>query len=342
MVRHFLDVMDFSNIEIYDMIELSQKLKHADKLGVCPHLLKDKSLGMIFAESSTRTRISFEVAMTKLGGHALYLRPGEIHLGKSESVKDTALVMSRLLDIVEIRTCEDSDIMDLASYASIPIINGMGTYLHPCQCLCDMLTISEHLPDGKELKDITMTFVGDATIYENVGTALSQILPRLGANFIYAVPEGYVAEDSFYEPVKKACKAGGGTFKIMHDPIEAVKNADYIYSSVMWYEGFDANKEKRTKDFLPKYQINAELISHAPAHAMFMHYLPAQRGYEMTDDIMDHERSLLWNQAENRLYGEMGILVYLLAPTLASPSEELRAQEKARLEAWISGRFHAR
>ncbi len=334
MVRNFLDLMDFTNEEVYKLIELARMLKSADKKGACPHLLKDKSLGMIFAEPSTRTRISFEVAMTKLGGHALYLRPGEIHLGVSESVKDTSLVMSRLLDAIEIRSTDDEGINELAEHAGIPVINGMGTYLHPCQCLCDLLTMSEHLPEGKELKDITLTFVGDATIYENVGTALSQILPRLGANFIYCVPEGYVADDEFYAPVYRACEEGGGTFKIVHDPKEAVRDADYIYSSVMWYEGYDDDKEKRCKDFLPDYQINEELASYAPGHCMFMHYLPAQRGYEMTDAIMDHERSLLWDGAENRLYGEMAILVYLMHYQKKA-NEELRLKEQAKIEAWL-------
>ena len=154
MTRHFLNLADYSNEEIYELIELGRMLKCADKLGACPPLLHGASLGMIFDEPSTRTRISFEVAMTKLGGHALYLRPGEIHLGKSETVKDTALVMSRLLDAIEIRTSHDDEIAELAEHATIPVINGMGTYLHPCQALCDLMTISEHLPAGKALKDI--------------------------------------------------------------------------------------------------------------------------------------------------------------------------------------------
>lgn len=336
MQKDFLDLCDFSNEEVYKLIELSMMLKKADKLGACPKLLEGMSLGMIFAEPSTRTRISFEVAMEKLGGHGLYLRPGEIHLGKSETVKDSALVMSRLLDAIEIRTCEDEDISELAKYADIPVINGMGTYLHPCQCLCDVLTMVEHLPKGKTISDANLTFVGDATIYENCGTALSHILPRLGANFTYVTPEGYVAEDSFYKPVYNSCEQGGGTFKILHDPKEAVKDADFIYSSVMWYEGYDNNKEKRMKDFLPDYQLNEELISHAPDHAKFMHYLPAQRGYEMTDAIMDHERSLLWDQAENRLYSEMAILVFLLTKYIKKPSAEVVSAEKAKIESWIS------
>lgn len=336
MATHFLDLMDFTNDEVYDLIDLGRMLKRADKLGACPHLLEGASLGMIFDEPSTRTRISFEVAMTKLGGHGLYLRPGEIHLGTSETVKDTALVMSRLLDAIEIRSCADEEIAELARYATIPVINGMGTYLHPCQCLCDLMTISEHLPKGKQLSDITLVFIGDATIYENVGTALSHILPRLGANFIYCAPEGYIADDTFYEPAYQACRDGGGTFVIMNDPKIAVQNADYIYSSVMWYEGFDANKEKRMHDFLPDYQINEELIACAPEHAMFMHYLPAQRGYEMTDAIMDHERSLLWDGAENRLYGEMALLVKLLYPTHKRPSDELKTQQKALVEMWLA------
>lgn len=336
MTRHFLDLMDYSNEEVYELIELGKLLKRADKLGACPRLLEGASLGMIFDEASTRTRISFEVAMTKLGGHALYLRPGEIHLGKSETVKDTALVMSRLLDAIEIRTYADDEISELAEHSSIPVINGMGHYLHPCQCLCDLLTISEHLPQGKRLSDITLAFIGDATIYENVGTALSHILPRLGANFVYCTPEGYVADEEFYAPAYRACEEGGGTFRIVHDPREAVEKADYIYSSVMWYEGLDENREKRMHDFLPDYQINEDLISYAPNHAMFMHYLPAQRGYEMTDEIMDHERSLLWDGAENRLYGEMAILVKLMYTAHRQASEEVKSQQKALAESWIA------
>lgn len=336
MTRHFLDLMDFSNEEVYELIELGRMLKRADKLGACPHLLEGASLGMIFDEPSTRTRISFEVAMAKLGGHALYLRPGEIHLGKSETVKDTALVMSRLLDAIEIRSCADDEIAGLAEHASIPVINGMGTYLHPCQCLCDLMTMSEHLPKGKTLSDVTLVFVGDATIYENVGTALSHILPRLGAHFVYCAPQGYVADDEFYAPAHRACEEGGGTFEIVHDPKKAVENADYIYSSVMWYDGFDSDREKRMRDFLPDYQINEELIACAPDHAMFMHYLPAQRGFEMSDAVMDHERSLLWDGAENRLYGEMAILVKLMRERHAHASAEVKAQQKALVETWIA------
>lgn len=336
MTNHFLDLMDFTNEEVYELIELGRMLKRADKLGACPHLLDGASLGMIFDEPSTRTRISFEVAMTKLGGHALYLRPGEIHLGKSETVKDTALVMSRLLDAIEIRSCADDEIAGLAQHASIPVINGMGTYLHPCQCLCDLMTMAEHLPKGKALSDVTLVFVGDATIYENVGTALSHILPRLGARFVYCVPEGYIADDEFYAPAYRACEEGGGTFEIVHDPKKAVENADYIYSSVMWYDGFDSDREKRMNDFLPDYQINEKLIAHAPDHAMFMHYLPAQRGYEMSDAVMDHERSLLWDGAENRLYGEMAILVKLMYAEHKRASAEVKAHQKALIEAWIA------
>ncbi len=339
MLRHFLDLSDFSNKEVMELIELGDMLKRADKLGACPHLLKDKSLGMIFMESSTRTRISFEVAMTKLGGHGLYLKPGEIHIGQSETVKDTSLVLSRLVDIIEIRSHSDDDIQELAKHATVPVINGMGSYLHPTQCLCDIMTMIEHLPEGKKLSDLTLAFVGDATEYENCGTALSQILPRLGANFIYAAPEGYIGDDEFYKPVYDACKEGGGTFKIVNDPEEAVKNADFIYSSVMWYDGYDSDQEKRMKVFLPKYQINEELASKAPDHAKFMHYLPAQRGFEMTDEIMDHERSLLWDQAENRLYSIMSILVYLLNGKNSSANDEVKLQEETRIKTWVKSRL---
>ena len=332
---HYLDLADFTNEEVLNMIELSRMLKRADKLGACPHLLEDRSLGMIFMESSTRTRISFEVAMTKLGGHALYLKPGEIHIGKSETVKDTALVLSRLVDAIEIRTTEDEDIAELAKHATVPVINGMGSYIHPTQALCDLMTMLENMPEGKDLSDVTLAFIGDATEYENCGTALSHILPRLGGNFIYASPEGYIADEEFYAPARKACELGGGTFTIVNDPEEAVKNADFIYSSVMWYEGYDADMEGRMKVFLPKYQLNEELAAKAPAHAKYMHYLPAQRGYEMTDGIMDSEMSLLWDQAENRLYSIMAILVKLLKGTKHEASDALKAEQKAKIEAWM-------
>lgn len=336
-MRHFNDLRDFSVEEINQLLDIAFMLKKADKRGACPQLLKDRSLGMIFAESSTRTRVSFEVAMTKLGGHAVYMKPGEIHLGKAETVKDSALVLSRFLDVIMARVHGHDEILELAEHATVPVINGMTEYLHPCQALCDLMTMVEFMPAGKELKDAKMAFIGDCTDYENVGTALSHLLPRFGAELIYGSPKEYTGDDAFYEPARKACEEGGGKFSIVEDAKEAVKDADFIYASVMWYAGYDENEQRRRDIFMPNYQITEELASLASPEAKFMHYLPALRGYEMTDGIMDHERSVLWDQAENRMYSEMAILVYLLYPSikLNTASEAQKAVHKAKIEDYL-------
>lgn len=315
-MRNFTDLRDFSTEEILQLVELAFKLKEADKHGACPQLLKDRSLGMIFAESSTRTRVSFEVGMTKLGGHAVYMKPGEIHLGKAETIKDSAIVLSRYVDALMARVHGHDEILELAEHATVPVINGMTEYLHPCQALCDLMTMIEFMPKDKKLEDVKLAFIGDCTDYENVGTALSHLLPRFGAEMVYGSPPEYTGDEDFYKPAREACAWGGGKFEIVEDPKEAVKDADFIYASVMWYAGYDENEARRREVFMPKYQISEELAELASPNAQFMHYLPALRGYEMTDGIMDHERSLLWDQAENRMYSEMAILVYLLYPSI--------------------------
>jgi putrescine carbamoyltransferase len=187
-LRHFIDTQDFSKQELLDMIELTRRIKSADSQGCTPKLLQDASLAMIFEEPSTRTRVSFEVAMTELGGHALYLKPGEIHLGVRESLYDTAKVLSRMCDVIEARTLKHATVTELAKHAEVPVINGLTDYNHPTQVVCDALTMIEHMPEGKRLEDLNVSFIGDAT---NVLSSLMLICTRLGMHFTHAAPARY-------------------------------------------------------------------------------------------------------------------------------------------------------
>ncbi len=341
-MKDFIDPWDFSTDELMQLVDFIIMLKKADKMGACPKLLENASLGMIFAAPSTRTRVSFEVAMTKLGGHALYLRPGELHLGSRESIKDTAQVLSRMADCIMARIHSHEEMKELSKWATVPVINGMTDYNHPTQALCDLVTICENMPEGKTLADITLTFIGDTTLFECVLNTMNQILPRFGGNIVFASPEGYSIYDDTSEyrdqlisRANQACEIGGGTFTVLNDPVEAVKNADFIYTGPWVYHGNEHEKEERDRVFMPKFQVNAELIKHAPAHAQFMHYGPALRGVEMSEEIMDHERSLLVEEAENRLHTEKGLLAWYMYPQLRKASPELKAQKKAEAEAYL-------
>ena len=345
-MKHFFDLWDYSTDEIMKMVEMTRMLKKADKKGACPKLLADASLSMIFAAPSTRTRVSFEVAMTKLGGHGLYLRPGELHLGDRETIKDTAKVLSGMTDAIIARVEDHKDIEELAKWAEVPVINGMTEYIHPTQALCDLVTIVENLPEGKELSDITLTFIGDTTLADCVATALSQLLPRFGATVIFASPKGYAANDdmghkmdNLTDRAHEACELGGGRFIITNDPVEAVKDADYVYTGPWWYHGYEDEKtqELRRKVFSENYQVNMNLMKNAPEHVQFMHYMPALRDIEVTSDVMDWEQSLIFEEAENRLHTEKGILAWLVYPELKKKraSEALKLAEQARAEAYL-------
>ena len=331
-LRHFIDTQDFSKQELLDIIELTRKIKAAEKQGCTPKLLEGASLAMIFEEPSTRTRVSFEVAMTKLGGHALYLKPGEIHLGVRESIYDTAKVLSRMCDIIEARTLEHSTIVDLAKYAEVPVINGLTGYNHPTQVVCDVLTMIEHMPPGKQIEDLNVTFIGDAT---NVLSSLMLICTRLGMNFTHAAPYKYQPPAEWVNWARENCAASGGSLTISDDPIGAVRHADFIYTDLWWWVGQEAQIPERRAAFMPDYQVNAELFNHAPSHAQFMHCLPASRGVEATDEVMDHPRSIIFDQSENRLHTEKGLLVYFLYSRLKRPSEELKAYHQRHIEDFL-------
>ncbi|HID63614.1 MAG TPA: putrescine carbamoyltransferase [Anaerolineae bacterium] len=335
-VRHFVDTQDFTKEELLDLIELIRIIKEADKQGATPKLLQDASLGMIFEEPSTRTRVSFEVAMTELGGHALYLKPGEIHLGERESLSDTAKVLSRMVDVIMARTLKHETILGLARAATVPVINGLTDYNHPTQVVCDVFTMMEHKPLGKRLEDLNVTFVGDAT---NVLSSLMHICTQMGMNFTHAAPKKYQPPPRWREIAEENCEKSGGTLTITEDVGTAVKDADFIYTDLWWWVGQEDEIPDRRAAFMPTYQVNMELLKQAPAHCKFMHCLPASRGVEATDEVLDSPQSIIFDQSENRLHTEKGLLVWLVYPRLKRPSAELRAYHAGRIESFLNERM---
>jgi putrescine carbamoyltransferase len=333
-IRHFIDTQDFSKAELLEMISLTRMIKEADRQGATPKLLQDASLAMIFEEPSTRTRVSFEVAMTELGGHALYLKPGEIHLGVRESMYDTAKVLSRMCDVIEARALKHATVTELARHAEVPVINGLTDYNHPTQVVCDVLTMIEHMPAGKQLEDLNVTFIGDAT---NVLSSLMLICTRLGMHFTQSAPKKYQAPANWQAWAQANCQESGGSLQITEDPLEAVRQADFIYTDLWWWVGQEDQIPERRVAFMPTYQVNGELFKKAPSHAKFMHCLPASRGVEATNEVMDHPRSIIFDQSENRLHTEKGLLVYFTYPHLKKPSAELKAYHRGRIEAFLGG-----
>jgi putrescine carbamoyltransferase len=287
---------------------------------------------MIFEEPSTRTRISFEVAMTELGGHALYLKPGEIHLGVRESLGDTSKVISRMVDVIMARTLKHDTVVNLAKDATVPVINGLTDYNHPTQVVCDVLTMMEHMPAGKRLEDLNVTFVGDAT---NVLSSLMYICTQMGMNFTHAAPRKYQAPAEWQAIARENCRKSGGTLTVTEDPVEAVRDADFIYTDLWWWVGQEDQIPERRAAFMPDYQVNMNLLSKAPAHCKVMHCLPASRGVEATDEVLDSPQSIIYDQAENRLHTEKGILVWLVYPRLQRASAELKAYHAGRIESFI-------
>jgi putrescine carbamoyltransferase len=331
-VRHFIDTQDFSKAELLDLIELTRRIKAADKVGATPKLLQDASLAMIFEEPSTRTRISFEVAMTELGGHALYLKPGEIHLGQRESLSDTSKVISRMVDVIMARTLKHETVLGLAQTATVPVINGLTDYNHPTQVVCDVLTMLEHMPAGKRMEDLNVTFVGDAT---NVCSSLMHICTQMGMRFTQAAPVKYQAPQKWQQIAQANCRVSGGTLVVTDEIHAAVRDADFIYTDLWWWVGQEAEIPERRAAFMPVYQVTVDLLRHAPAHCKLMHCLPASRGVEATDEALDCAQSIIFDQAENRLHTEKGLLVWLVYPNLKRPSEAVRADHRDRILALL-------
>jgi ornithine carbamoyltransferase len=297
--RSFTRVADFSAEELDLVLDLAERLKGTPRAE--QHLLPGRALGMIFNKPSTRTRISFEVGIAQLGGYALYLRSDDLQLGRGETIRDTATVLSRYLDAIMIRTYAQSDVEELAEHADIPVMNGLTDETHPCQALADMLTIRERL--GR-LEGVRVAYLGDGN---NVCASLMVAASRLGSSFVAATPAGYEPDERAVETARQS----GGEVAVVNDPAEAVRGADVLYTDVWTSMGQEEERERRLRD-LGGYGIDADLLRQAGNGAIVLHCLPAHYGEEITEDVLYGPQSAVWDQAENRLHAQKALMALVI------------------------------
>lgn len=300
-MKHLLTLRDLTKEQLYELLDLADQLKEEVKEGIFKPYLKNKTLGMIFTKSSTRTRVSFEVGMTQLGGYALYLNGNDMQLGRGEPIKDTARVLSRYLDGIMIRTFKQSDLEELAEYGSIPIINGLTDYVHPCQVLADLQTIREH--KGK-LEGLKMCFIGAGN---NMANSLINGGILAGMEVAVACPKEYMPDAEIVAWAQES-----GRFTLTHDVLEAAKDADVVVTDVWASMGEEGEAEERRRIFEGVYQINDNVMAVAKADAMVQHCLPAHREEEITEKVFEAHANEIFDEAENRLHAQKAVLVKLL------------------------------
>lgn len=303
--KSVIEIHHLSLEEIYQIFDLSTALKQDRLIGRKHNVLEGKKLGMIFSKPSTRTRVSFEVGIYELGGTGLYFNQNDLQLKKSESVSDTAKVLSRYLDGIMIRTFDHQDVIDLANYGSIPVINGLTDLHHPCQVLCDLFTVLEK---RRTLRGLKLAYIGDGN---NMAHSLLHGCSKVGMDISIASPSGYTPAAYIVKESEENAKYMGSKIEIIEDPVAAVKGADIIYTDVWASMGQEKETEERRQKFM-KYQVNPELVKHAKEDYLFMHCLPAHRGEEVVNEVCDSPNSVIFDEAENRLHVQKAIMALVM------------------------------
>ena len=302
-MRHFLTLKDFSKDEIFEMIDLAQKIKKQTQKREFVPYLENRVLGMIFEKNSTRTRVSFETGIYQLGGVGMFLSSNDTQLGRGEPVKDTARVISRMLDMVMIRTYKQSDIEEFASFSKVPVINGLTDSYHPVQLMADYLTMIEY----NKINNPIIAYVGDGN---NMAHSWLMLCAKLGFELRVATPNGYECDADIVSQAQEIAQTSGANLLFTNDPIEAVTNCDVVTTDTWISMGQEDEKEKRIKDF-DGYIVDSALMSHAKDDAIFLHCLPAYRGYEVSEEIFEKHQEVIFTEAENRLHAQKGIMVWL-------------------------------
>ncbi len=302
-MRHFLTLNDFNKEELQDILNIAFEIKAELKNGVAKHRMKDKSLAMIFEKSSTRTRVSFEVGMTQLGGHALFLSSRDTQLGRGEPIKDTARVISRMVDMVMIRTYKQSDLEEFASYSKVPVINGLTDEFHPVQLMADYMTMIEY---GKN-DNPKVAYIGDGN---NMAHSWLMLASKMGFELFIATPKGYEVDEDVLNKALENAKISGAKIVITNDPKVAVKDADVVTTDTWASMGQEDEKKQRESDF-KGFQVDSALMNLAKSDAIFLHCLPAYRGQEVSEEVLESPQSVIFDEAENRLHAQKGIMVWL-------------------------------
>lgn len=303
--RDFLTIHDWTAAELLQVLDLADALKAQQQAGHQEQPLRGKVLGMVFSKSSTRTRLSFEVGMLQLGGHALFLSANDLQLGRGETIADTARVFSRYVNGIMIRTFAHADVAELARWANIPVINGLTDLHHPCQALADVQTIREK---KGTLQGLKLAFIGDGN---NVAHSLAEIGAKFGMHVVVACPKGYAPDAAVIQQAQADAAQSGARISVIHDPVDAVSGADVVYTDVFASMGQEAQAAQRLQAFAG-FQVNAGLMALAHPEAIFLHCLPAHRGEEVTAEVIDGPQSVVFDEAENRLHAQKALLASVL------------------------------